>query len=210
MKSGRVFIDGAAAVDKLSEIASVHKLKSVMTFGGEPLLFPEITSIIHQRATELDIPKRQIITNGYFSKDIQRIRYVARLIVISGVNDLLLSVDAFHAESIPTEPVKAFATALVQYGVPVRLSPAWLVSRDDNNEYNLKTKELLKEFTCLGIPESDGNIVFPQGNALKYLGEYFNVSEEYKNPYAETPDNITSISIDPDGIVYGGGEVINI
>ena len=63
-----------------------------------------------------------------------------------GVNDLLLSADAFHQESIPLETVKRFALAAKECGTPVRLSPAWLVSREDENPYNRKTREILAAF----------------------------------------------------------------
>lgn len=33
-----------------------------MTFGGEPLLYPEVTFEIHKTAKALEIPVRQIIT----------------------------------------------------------------------------------------------------------------------------------------------------
>ena len=79
---------------------------------------------------------------------------------------------------------------------------------DDDNEYNIRTREVLKEFTALGIPESEGNIVFPEGNALKNFSEFFESGKEYINPYVESPDDIRSISIDPDGIVYGGGGIL--
>ena len=39
-----------------------------MTFGGEPLLYPETVCKIHSAAKEMNIPKRELITNGYFSK----------------------------------------------------------------------------------------------------------------------------------------------
>ena len=52
----------------------------------------------------------------------------------------------------------------------------------------------------LGIPVGQGNIIFPEGNALKYLGEYFddlNVS----SPYEEDPTDIRAVSFSPDGEV---------
>ena len=90
-----------------------------------------------------------------------------------GVNDLLLSVDAFHQESIPLETVKIFATEIKKRNIPIRLQPAWLVSREDDNEYNKKTREVLDSFKNLQIVVSEGNVIFPEGNALKYFSEYF-------------------------------------
>ena len=51
----------------------------------------------------------ELITNGFFTKDKDRINEVVKQLADSGVNSILLSVDAFHQETIPLEPVKCFA-----------------------------------------------------------------------------------------------------
>ena len=79
-----------------------------------------------------------------------------------------------------------------------------LVSVDDDNPYNLKTRELLKEFNAMGIEQSSGNVIFPSGNALKYLGEYFDQNVEYDNPYRENPKDVKTISFSANGDVLGG------
>ena len=192
-------IDGKAAATAVKEIAGQYAIQSVMTFGGEPLLYPEDVCEIHAAAREAGIGKRQLITNGYFSKDENRSVEVARMLADSGVNDILLSVDAFHQETIPLAPVLCFAKAVLAAGVPVRISPAWLVSREHENPYNEKTREVIAEVTGLGIPVSGGNIIFPSGNALKYLGEYFEKYGEPENPYIDDPQDIRCISFNPDG-----------
>ena len=93
-KSGSV--DVAATVNLISRVTSKYAVESVMTFGGEPLLYPEVTCAIHATARGCGIPARQIITNGFFSHDNKKIESVASEICASGVNDVLLSVDAFH------------------------------------------------------------------------------------------------------------------
>ena len=196
-------IDPILASDAVRKIASLYDVKTVMAFGGEPLLYPDAVESIMRTASELNIPKRQIITNGYFTKDLEQIRKTAERIARCGVNDLLLSVDAFHQETIPLEAVKIFASELKGYGVPTRLQPAWLVSRDDANPYNLKTRELLDSFADIGIPIGDGNVIFPEGNARKFLAEYFtDVIPE--NPYEEDPIDLHCLSFSPNGDLLGG------
>ncbi len=197
-------LDGDVAVSALHDVAKKYSLTSVMTFGGEPLLHPDDVCKIHLAAAGLGIPKRQLITNGFFSKDVKKINEVAQGLANSGVNDLLLSVDAFHQETIPLGPVKAFAKAVAAVGVPIRTQPAWLVAKDDDNPYNRKTREILDEFSEMGIAEADGNVVFPSGNAIKYLSEYFDLNVKYTNPYEESPEDIRTISIEPNGDVLGG------
>ena len=196
-------MDPAVAADAVKKITAAYPIKTVMTFGGEPLLYPETVYAVMKTASELNIPKRQIITNGYFSKDAARIREVARRLAESGVNDLRLSADAFHQEYIPLEPIKIFAEEAKAAGIPIRIQPAWLVSRDDGNEYNIRTKQIISEFAEFGIKEADGNVIFPEGNALKYFAEYFADSAP-DNPYVEDPADVRCISFDPDGTALGG------
>lgn len=192
-------IDKASAADAVRKIAKEYNIESVMTFGGEPLLCHETVCEIHKAAKEMNIPQRQLITNGYFSKDFDRIKYVAQKIIESGVNEILLSVDAFHQETIPLEYVKVFANAVNVPNVKLQVHPAWLVSTDDDNPYNNKTRKILAEFNQMGIETSEGNVIFPSGNAVKYLGEYFDSSKEIKNPYQEDPIDIRAICFSANG-----------
>ena len=89
-------IDPGIAADAVRKIAVEYDIQTVMTFGGEPLLYTDAVCAIMTAAKELNIPKRQVITNGYFSKNANKIREIAEQLASCGVNDLLLSVDAFH------------------------------------------------------------------------------------------------------------------
>lgn len=202
--SSGVHIDGDIAVQAIRDVCDNYKIESLMTFGGEPLLYPEVVCKIHEAAKEMNIPQRDLITNGFFSKDKNRIKEVAHMLAISGVQKILLSADAFHQETIPLEPVKYFAECVKKEGVSIKVHPAWLVSEQDENPYNIKTNEILDEFTKMDIPVSKGNVIFPSGNALKYLGEYFDENKEYVNPYSEDPKDVRTISFSPNGNVLNG------
>lgn len=198
------YIDADIAVNAIRDICKNYKIESLMTFGGEPLLYPEVVCKIHKTATEMEIPKREIITNGFFTKNRIRIREVVESLADSGVCRILLSVDAFHQETIPLEPVKYFAECVVESGVSIILSPAWLISKEDNNPYNIQTKKIINEFAYLNIPVSSGNVIFPSGNAIKYLSEYFDDDTDYSSPYEENPRDIRAISFSPNGDVLNG------
>lgn len=197
-------IDADAAVRAIYEVCGQYQIESLMAFGGEPLLYPEVVCSIFRAAAKMCIPKIDLITNGFFSGEKSRIRETVRMLADSGVRNILLSVDAFHQETIPLEPVKVFAGCVKEAGVPLRLSPAWLVSEEDKNPYNVKTREVIREFEDLNITVGPGNIVFPSGNALKYLGEYFEENTEQYNPYEENPADIRAISFLPNGDVLNG------
>ena len=195
-------IDPQIAADVVRKIAAEYDIKTVMTFGGEPLLYTDAVYAIMKTATELNIPKRQVITNGYFSKNSHKIREVAERLAECGVNDLLLSADAFHQETIPLDIVKQFVVQAKACGIPIRLSPAWLVSEKDDNPYNKKTREILDSFADTEIPTGKGNVIFPEGNALRNLSEYFK-DEICENPYVEDPRDVRCVSFSPNGDVLG-------
>ena len=196
-------IDPEIAADAVRKIAKAYDVKTVMTFGGEPLLYTDAVEQIIRAAREMNVPRRQVITNGYFAKSTDKIRSVAEILCAAGVNDLLLSVDAFHQETIPIDAVRIFAVEAKRCGIPTRLQPAWLVSPTDDNPYNRKTREILDSLADLSIPESEGNVVFPEGNAKKYLSEYFgdNVPD---NPYVDDPRDVRCVSFSPNGNVLDG------
>lgn len=196
-------INPQIAADAVQKIAAEYDIKTVMTFGGEPLLCPDAVYAIMKIAQKLNIPKRQVITNGYFSNNADKIREVAEQLAMCGVNELLLSVDAFHQETIPLDVVKQFAAKAKECGIAIRLQPAWLVSVMDDNPYNRKTREILDSFADMGIPEKAGNIIFPEGNALKYLAEYF-TDDIPENPYIEDLCDVRCVSFEPNGNVLGG------
>lgn len=197
-------IDKTVAAEAVRKIGSHYDISTVMTFGGEPLLYPETVCAIHRTAAGLGVAKRQVITNGFFSKNIDKIKTVTSSLADSGVNALLLSVDAFHQETIPLDTVILFAECAIHSGIPIKLQPAWLVSAEDQNAYNNKTKEIIRAFEPLHIPLNQGNVIFPAGNARKYLREYFDDNAAPFSPYEEDPEDIKTISFEANGDVLNG------
>lgn len=196
-------IDKTYATDAVYKIAKQYNIKSVMTFGGEALLYPETVCEIHKAAKEMKIPKRQLITNGFFSKDFNKIKQISDSLLKSGVNEILISADVFHQEAIPLDYVIAFVNAVNKPEITLKINPAWLVSPNHSNPYNEKTKEILKNFTLKGIEIGKGNIVFPSGNAVKYFSEYFKGTEKPINPYQENPTDIHAICFNANGNILG-------
>lgn len=196
-------IDPAVAAAAVEKIAAEYNIKTVMTFGGEPLLYTDAVYAIMKVAKRMGVPRRQVITNGYFSKNADEHRAVAEQLAACGVNDLLLSVDAFHQETIPLVAVRTFAAEVKKHGIPIRLQPAWLVSKTNDNPHNRTTKEILESLADMEIPVGEGNVIFPEGNALKYLSEYFSGALP-ENPYAEDPADVRCVSFSPSGDVLNG------
>ncbi|MBE5796672.1 MAG: radical SAM protein [Clostridiales bacterium] len=197
-----------AAAQAVRALAAHYPMQSVMTFGGEPLLYPEVACAIHRAARDCGIPARQLITNGFFSRDGRRIREVAQLLTEAGVNDVLLSVDAFHQETIPLEIVRTFALALRDCGMErLRLQPAWVVNRDFDCPENAQTRRILDRLSDTGIPVHSGNDIFLAGKALDNLAQYYppaclDAADCCGSmPYTEPLTEQTALSIAPNGDV---------
>ena len=205
---GRDKLDKLVACNGLIDLANEFQIESVMTFGGEPLLFSDTTFAIHKTAKVYGVPVRQIITNGYFTDDEKKIRICTKELAESGINDLLLSVDCFHQEYIPIDKIFKFVSFLKKdYRGRLRLHPAWVVNECDDNPYNRSTKEYLSYFQDMGLKCSRGNNIFAAGNALKYLSEYLDkkpIDINFKcgqAPYTADLECVNGISINPNGDV---------
>jgi MoaA/NifB/PqqE/SkfB family radical SAM enzyme len=199
-------IDSHLATDIVRKVGKKYRPKSIMTFGGEPLLYPRTVSAIHKEAMEVGIPSREIITNGYWSKNAEEVQKVANNLVESGVNDVAISVDCFHQEFIPLDIVKISAESLLRAGMSnIRWNPCWTVCRDHENPFDRRTKAILEELKVLPIKEDEGNKVQPEGRAVSWLKGFFPPRKGIPKgkcgdlPYTERPDRTSSISVEPDG-----------
>ena len=211
----KTFVRPDKAAETVTRLAEMFDVSSVMTFGGEPLLHPEAVCAVHRAAADAGIPKRQVITNGYFTKNEDRIRTVAESLYSAGVNDLLLSVDAFHQRTIPLETVHRFAEEVTRTGLTkFRLQPAWLVNRAHDNPYNAETERILASFSDLGLAENEGNDIFMAGDAVRNFAEYYpapclDLSDTCGSmPYTEPLDHVTNLSVNPNGDAVVCGFVI--
>jgi MoaA/NifB/PqqE/SkfB family radical SAM enzyme len=201
-------IDVNAAVEALELSASLYDIQSIMTFGGEPLLYPEITCQIHRKAYDLNIPKRQIITNAYWTKNKSRTDNIAQMLKNSHVNNILISIDAFHQKYLPFENVQYTIKKLIDLKLEyIALNPCWFDSPEGDNEYDEKTRELLEELSIWGIKTAPGNIMYPDENAIiKFPNKFqrkfnFNDLKCTDIPYTDNPNNITEICFNSDNSI---------
>ena len=199
---------------KIAALARSHSVQSLMCFGGEPLLFPDDTLAIYQEAAEAGIPRLQLITNGCFSNDDAVVAAVADRVAHSPVNDVLVSIDAFHQETLPLSRVRVFLEHAKKNGTCVRIHPAWLVSPAADNVYNQRTKEIIASLSDLALEENGGNVIFAAGRAITELSQYlapvvfdpaFRCGDA---PYTDPLDKCDTLSIEPDGSVAVCGFVI--
>jgi MoaA/NifB/PqqE/SkfB family radical SAM enzyme len=210
-EKGKMFpshVDKEKAVDVVRKVGGAYAPKSIMTFGGEPLLYPEIVCAIHEQASKLGIPVRDVITNGFWSTKAGKIQEIAQSLAKSGVNEVAISADCFHQEFIPLKTVKKAATSLIEAGIErVRWNPCWVVSKESDNKYNRRTKAILQKLRNPQVEESEGNSVQPKGRALSSLAEFLPPRVSVPKgkcgdmPYTEKLDSVKTISVEPDGRV---------
>lgn len=200
-------ISGELATNIVKQLTNVYSITSVMTFGGEPLLFPDVVWAIHKAATLGGIGRREIITNAGWLCSLKESHSIALKLAESGVTGIAVSADAFHQEHIPVDLVKQNVKNLIDTGIRVTWNPCWVVSETHNNPWNEQTRAILSDLSYLGATVSEGNNVQPAGNALKWLTDLLpsrsltpeGTCEDV--PYAGRLDKITSISVEPDGSI---------
>ena len=188
-----------------------YNIASIMVYGGEPILYADKAIQLFEIATCHEISSIDLITSGFISTRETRetISAVADELCSSGVKRILLSVDAFHQERIPIEYVEWFLeSAVKQSKCVILLHPAWLVSKEDENAFNLRTREILNLLSCkYNVGISGGNYIIPSGSNKRYIGKYYQINEIHLNkkcgeiPYTNPLNRITSIRILPDGSV---------
>lgn len=203
-------ISSKLATRIVKEVTSDHSPISIMTFGGEPLLFPEVVCPIHQAAKEQGISRREIITNAGYPRSETEFRKLAVRLAESGVTYAAVSVDSFHQEYIPIEIVEHNVRSLVYAGISVSWNPAWVGSITEKNPWNERTWAILDQLAHLPVPpvtKLNGNTIQPEGNALNWLSEFLppRIPDPEGRcedvPYTSRLDQITGISIEPDGDV---------
>ena len=202
------------AVDAIEKLSTVFDITSVMTFGGEPLYYPDVTAAIHRKAADCGIETREIITNGYFTNSAEKSKRVALSLLDAGINALFISADALHQEFIPIEPVYRFAADVAEAKIPgAFLHPAWVVDKHHSNPYNDKTREILARFSDLPIAVGS-NTVDLNGRAAQFLAEYYPERQPLSldDPDLSTPcaelANVQGFGIEPNGNVACCGFVL--
>lgn len=192
------------ALDYLTEATAVSNLQSFMVFGGEPMLYPKRAIATFKKASQLRIPKIEMITNGVWGKSRATAEKLARKLKTAGLNDLNISVDAFHVQHIPLEyPINA-ALASLKAGIEkVTWNVAVIESLNANNKYDKKTAQILKTLKPIGLNAHTFKIV-PAGRAIQNLRQYFQPTPLFGPCEGEpltgnTLMNPESICIEPSG-----------
>lgn len=134
----------------LEELTQTQSLEGMTIHGGEPFLFfKELTQIL-QKAKELAIPKRGIITNGFWADTNKNAQKKLMQLKEAGLKDITISADVFHQEFIIIEKVRQAILASIKVGFDhIWVDSYFLGGLDEENEYNHQTKEILSQLKDL-------------------------------------------------------------
>jgi len=199
-------MDVKDAHNYLAEAAAVSNLESLMMFGGEPMLFPERAIAVFEKAHHLNIPRIEMITNGMWGKNKVEAREWAEKLKAAGLNEVYMSVDAFHAQYTPIEYPQNAALALLKTGIEgIKWNVAVVESVDAENIYDKETRQILKKLEPLGL-EANLVKIMPVGRAAKNLRDYFQHASlagacEGEPLIGNKLTNPDSICIEPSGSV---------
>jgi hypothetical protein len=192
------------AYNYLAEATAVSDLESFMVFGGEPMLYPKRVIAIFKKASQFGIPKIEMITNGVWGKNKATAEKLARKLKAAGVNDLNISVDAFHLQFTSLEYPRNAALASLKAGIQdIKWNVALIESINATNEYDKKTAQILKTLQPIGIEANTFKIV-PAGRAIQNLRQYLAPTSLY-GPCEMEPlegnmlTDPESITIEPSG-----------
>ncbi|BEH03143.1 hypothetical protein brsh051_24240 [Brooklawnia propionicigenes] len=199
-----------AVVSASTVLYSAGNVTSMMVYGGEPLLYPATVQRLFQLARTHNVASRELITNGFFSRNPSVIADTVAGLVDSGVTLVHLSVDAFHQPRIPLPFVEQFITQLQANGFSeLFLHPSWVVQREHQNEYNQTTEQLLAGLVDkYGVRVSQGNTIIPAGFNRHTLSDYYPRLPELPVqrcsdiPWANSPDKVHSLRFLPNGDVH--------
>ena len=132
------------AVEWMGELHRIQPLKSITIHGGEPFLYFDDMLIAIEKARELHIPQRWVITNAYWAKDQSTANEKLRALKDAGLTAMTVSVDAFHQEHVPFDRVKTAIASITQYGLEtVVVDSYFLYNEKYSCEYNRKTSKYL-------------------------------------------------------------------
>jgi hypothetical protein len=201
-------VDPDLAVSCIHKVCAEHPVTSVMTFGGEPLLFHETVCAIHAAARDEGVEIRQLITNAGVPRDAGKGRDVVRQLHQSGVNNVQVSADVFHQEFVSTDIVERNVGYMLEAGITtIKWNPCWVEAPDADNRYNKVTRSILERLAHLGVPTGSGNVALPQGAAVRELAEFLPAPATIPGgscrdvPFGTVLDRIDSITIEPNADV---------
>jgi hypothetical protein len=185
----------------LQVLTDAHPLQSITVHGGEPFVYFENLKQIMKRAKELEVPRRWVITNGYWAKTKEVAKEKLIELKEAGLMCITFSVDGFHQEYIPLEYVKNGIEVATNVGFErVVVDSLFLGSLNSDNFYNNLTRRVLENLGELGEVEINRGQVDFEGRAAEFLASYVESKAEIPRGKCQLPFWIGGDLKNPEGI----------
>ena len=132
----------------LAALKNSQPLEGVTVHGGEPTMYFDTLLFAISTAKQLDIPKRGIITNGYWATTESLAQNTLRKLQQAGLTRITFSVDSFHQEFIPFKAVRRGLEAASQMSFDhIWVDSQFLELEKPSNEFDIRTQETLDALT---------------------------------------------------------------
>jgi len=178
-----------------------HPLECVTIHGGEPFLYLDVVKHIVTEARLLGIPKTWIITNGYWAKDEQTTEKKLQELKQAGLSCITVSVDAFHQEYVPIEPVKRAIECSSLLGFDTVAIDSYLLgSEEDDNHYNAETGRILLELQGLTGVHFSRYPARLEGRGAETLASFLRTQHEIPSGRCPFPFWLGGDFLNPEGI----------
>ena len=147
-------------------------LEDVCLYGGEPTLNLDRLIEIIKEATKVGITK-SIITDGWWGEDKIVAEEYSRKLKDAGLDNLHISVDAFHQEFVDIDSVKGAIRACQQAGLNCTANGSMLGEKALPNPYDEKTSHFLEGLSEeFGIKTTSSKDLLWIGRAVDKLTDY--------------------------------------
>lgn len=185
----------------LKELTDIQPLQCLTVHGGEPFLYFEHLKRIIEKAKELEIPRRWVLTNGYWAETKEIAKEKLNELKEAGLTCITFSVDGFHQEYIPLKTVRNGIEAAIDVGFErITVDSYSLGQLNLDNFYNSVTRKAIES-----LKELDNKVefnVYPldfEGRAAE-LAEYVEPKAEPPKGECKLPSWISGDLENPEGI----------
>jgi hypothetical protein len=172
----------------LSELKTSQPLEGLTVHGGEPTVYFDTLCFALHSAKQLEIPKRGIITNGYWATTDQTAQNRLLKLKRAGLTRITFSVDSFHQEFIPFKNVHKGIEAASSIGFNhIWVDSQFLELEHPTNDYDIKTQKMLDALTDLKNIEISKYQVDFEGRAAETLAELVPPNPRIPKGKCQTP-----------------------
>ncbi|MFX0151507.1 MAG: radical SAM/SPASM domain-containing protein [Candidatus Hodarchaeota archaeon] len=130
----------------LTELSDTQSLHSITIHGGEPFIYFDQLKFVLEKAKELNISQRGVITNSFWAKTEEIALKKLIQLKDAGLTRITFSADGFHQEFVSLLNVKNAIQSAVEIGIEkIWVDSYYLGGYNFANPYNKSTKKIIED-----------------------------------------------------------------